>query len=207
MTPVNGLRRAYLALGLVLFALTSTQPLLAQRGALMRSRNLGELVSQSAVIMRGNVISARAEPHPDLTNLWTIVVTLRVREVLKGDAGPTFTFRQFIWDIRDRYDVAGYRKGQELLLLMNPTTRYGLSSPAGLEQGRFRIRRDRDGHELAMNGHGNTDLFRHLQQQLRRQRIELAPQAAGLIQQHRSGPLPLDGLRDMIQQLRSVNLR
>ena len=131
MTAVNWLRRASLALGLVLFGLTSARPLLAQRGALTRSRNLGELVSQSAVILRGHVVSVRAEPHPELTNLWTIVVTLRVREVLKGDAGPTFTFRQFIWDIRDRYDAAGYRKGQELLLLMNPTTRYGLSSPVG----------------------------------------------------------------------------
>lgn len=207
MTAVNWLRRASLALGLVLFGLTSARPLLAQRGALTRSRNLGELVSQSAVILRGHVVSVRAEPHPELTNLWTIVVTLRVREVLKGDTGPTFTFRQFIWDIRDRYDAAGYRKGQNLLLLMNPTTRYGLSSPAGLEQGRFRIRRAPDGRELAVNGHGNADLFRNLQQQLTRQRIELAPQAASLIQQHPSGPLPLDGLRDMIQQLRSVNLK
>jgi len=207
MTPVNWVARACLALGLVLLGLTSARPLLAQRGALTRSRNLGELVSQSAVILRGHVVSVRAEPHPELSNLWTIVVTLRVREVLKGDAGPTFTFRQFIWDIRDRYDAAGYRKGQQLLLLMNPVTRYGLSSPAGLEQGRFRIRRDRDGRELAVNGHGNANLFRDLQQQLTRKRIELAPQAANLIQQHPSGPLPLDGLRDMIQQLRSVNLK
>ena len=207
MTPVNWVARACLALGLVLLGLTSARPLLAQRGALTRSRNLGELVSQSAVILRGHVVSVRAEPHPELSNLWTIVVTLRVREVLKGDAGPTFTFRQFIWDIRDRYDTAGYRKGQQLLLLMNPVTRYGLSSPAGLEQGRFRIRRDRDGRELAVNGHGNANLFRDLQQQLTRKRIELAPQAASLIQQHPSGPLPLDGLRDMIQQLRSVNLK
>lgn len=207
MTSDNSPRRACLALGLALLASASAPPLLAQRGALTRSRNLGELVSQSAVILRGNVLSARAEPHPELTNLWTIVVTVRVREVLKGDAGPTFTFRQFIWDIRDRYDAAGYRKGHEFLLLMNPPTRYGLSSPAGLEQGRFRIRRDRDGREVAANGHGNANLFRNLRQQLKRQRIELAPQTASFIEQHPSGPLPLDGLRDVIQQLRSVNLR
>jgi hypothetical protein len=145
--------RVFLTLALP-FVLSS--PLYAQRGALTRSRNLGELVSQSAVILRGNVISARAEPHPDLTNLWTVVVTLQVRETLKGEAGPTFTFRQFIWDIRDRYDAAGYRKGQDLLLLMNPPTRYGLSSPAGLEQGRFRIQRDGAGRETAVNGHGNA---------------------------------------------------
>jgi hypothetical protein len=198
-----GWRSSFAAVVVLLLA----SPLCAQRGAPTRSRNLGELVSQSAVILRGNVISARAEPHPDLTNLWTVVVTLQVREVLKGEAGTTFTFRQFIWDIRDRYDAAGYRKGQDLLLLMNPPTPYGLSSPAGLEQGRFRIQRDRAGRETAVNGHGNSNLFRNLREQLERKQVELTPPAARLIQRQPSGPLPLEGLREAIQQLRSVHLR
>ncbi len=59
-------------------------------------------------------------------------------------------------------DVAGYRKGQELLLLMNGSSRYGLTSPVGLEQGRFRIQRDRSGREVATNGAGNLRLFERL---------------------------------------------
>ena len=103
-------------------------------------------------IIRGTVTDARVEKHPELDNLHTIVITLRVRETLKGAARETYTFRQYIWDLRDRSDVAGYRKGQELLLLMNGSSRYGLTSPVGLEQGRFRIQRDRSGREVAMNG-------------------------------------------------------
>lgn len=193
-----------LSVGLLGIAMASS--LSAQRGALTRPRNLGELIGQSAVILRGHVVSARAEPHPELTNLWTIVVTLRVREVLKGEAGSTFTFRQFIWDIRDRYDAAGYRKGQELLLLMNPPTRYGLSSPAGLEQGRFRILRDREGRETAVNGHGNAGLFRDLGQQLTRKHIGLTPQLSALVREQPSGPLSLESLRDLILRLSAVNL-
>ena len=177
-----------------------------QRGALTSSRNLAQLVAQSAVIVRGYVVSARVEPHPDLHHLFTVVVTLRVAETLKGEAGRTFTFRQFIWDVRDRYDAAGYHKGQHLLLLMNPTTRYGLTSPAGLEQGRFRITRDAQGREVATNGHGNAGLFRGLATQLDRKRTNLGPQVAALIRQHQAGPIALDDLRELARQLQLVNL-
>ena len=68
----------------------------AQRGAITRLRNLSELVDRSAIILRGHVVSARVEPHPELRHLATLVVTLRVDEALKGQPGEVFTFRQFI---------------------------------------------------------------------------------------------------------------
>lgn len=195
------------AVGVVVLALLAAVPLSAQRGALTRPRNLGQLVEQAAVVFRGNVINARVEPHPELTRLTTVVVTLRVRETLKGEAGPTFTFRQYIWDIRDHYDAAGYKKGQELLLLMNPPTRYGLSSPAGLEQGRFRILRDAAGREMAVNGHANAGLFRDLDLQLKRQRIALPAQLATIVSQERAAPVPLGDLKGLIRQLAAVSLK
>lgn len=207
MPHARALRSVTQALSAILFLFIVAGPLKAQRGALTRSRNLSELVGQSAAILRGHVVSARVEPHPELANLWTVVVTLRVEEVLKGDVGSTFTFRQFIWDIRDRYDAAGYKKGQGLLLLMNRPTRYGLSSPAGLEQGRFRVLRDGEGRETAVNGHGNAGLFRDLDRQMARMRISLPPQLATLVKQHRSGPIPLDSLRDLIRQVGAVSVR
>ncbi|MDA2914765.1 hypothetical protein MYX77_12590, partial [Acidobacteriia bacterium AH_259_A11_L15] len=136
-------------------------PAQAQRGGLTIPQNLAELVEEAATIVRGRVISARAEKHPQFKNLDTVVVTLEVSDVLKGSAGPTFTFRQFVWDIRDVHSKLGYGKGGEFLLLMIKPSQYGLSSPAGLEQGRFRIRRDPQGREFAVNGAGNAGLFRN----------------------------------------------
>jgi hypothetical protein len=172
-----------------------------QRGAMTRPRNLAHLVEQASVIVRGHVVSAQVEPHPDLRNLSTVVVTLRVQETLKGQAETTFTFRQFIWDIRDRYDAAGYRKGEELVLLMNAPTRYGLSSPVGLDQGRFRIWRDAEGKAVAINGHGNAGLFADLEPQLKRKHVELSPRLSTLARQHRAGPMSLDDFRDFVRQL------
>ena len=206
MTTSVPWRRLAQAAGACLALLILSVPARGQRGALTRSRNLAQLVAQSAVIVRGYVVSARVEPHPDLQHLFTVVVTLRVAETLKGEAGRTFTFRQFIWDVRDRYDAAGYRKGQHLLLLMNPTTRYGLTSPAGLEQGRFRISRDAAGQESAVNGRGNAGLFRGLEQRLQSKRVNLGPRATALIQQQQAGPIALDDLRELTRQLPLVNL-
>jgi hypothetical protein len=191
----------------VLLVALGAIPLGAQRGALVEPRNLGELVAQSETIVRGYVVSAKVQPHPELSNLSTVVVTLRVAETLKGESRETLTFRQFIWDIRDRMDAARYRKGQYLLLLMNPTTRYGLTSPAGLEQGRFRISRDAAGREVASNGYGNAGLFRDLSAQLKRKRVGVAPHLAALIEQHRAGPIALDDLRELTRQLNALSPR
>ncbi|MCI0353596.1 MAG: hypothetical protein L0099_00960, partial [Acidobacteria bacterium] len=152
------MKRAFLLLSGLLLTLASV-PGFAQRGALTVPRNLSQLTDRAAVIVRGNVVSARIEKHPEFTNLHTVVVTLRVKETLKGEVGDTYTFRQYIWDIRDRYDVAGYRRGLEVILLMNAPNQHGLTSPAGMEQGRFRVFRDRSGNEVAVNGLGNHGLF------------------------------------------------
>ncbi len=193
------------AWGAAFLALLLVSPLAAQRGALTLPRSLDQLVDQAATIIRGHVVSARVERHPTLTNLQTIVVTLRVQQTLKGQAGQTFTFRQYIWDVRDRFDAAGYRKGQHLLLLMNPPTRYGLSSPAGLGQGRFRILRDAQGHEYALNGHANAGLFRQMAPRLEKRGLPLSPAMARMVTQHRSGPVQLDELQNFIRTLAGTN--
>lgn len=187
----------FCVLGSLLFSL----PLAAQRGALTIQQNLAELVGEAAAIVRGHVVSARVEPHPDFQNLQTVVVTLKVEEVLKGEAVKDFTFRQYIWDIRDRYDAAGYRKGQHLLLLMTEPSRYGLSSPVGLEQGRFRVLRGPQGQQSVVNGRSNAGLFQGMMPHLQKQRVRLEPRLARLVEEHRAGPLPLNDFEALIHTL------
>ncbi len=185
------------ALAAVLLCVT---PGAGQRGAVVRHVNLQQMVNQAAVIFRGHVVSAHVEPHPDHGNLKTVVVTLRVQETLKGQPGETYTFRQFIWDIRDIHAAAGYQKGQELLLLMNPPNRYGLSSPAGLEQGRFRIAQEQ-GRRYATNGRGNAGLLHNLERSFAKQKVQLGPRLAAVVKGQRSGPMAWDDLKDLIRQV------
>jgi hypothetical protein len=186
---------------LLLLLLACAAPALAQRGALTIPRNLDQLTNRSADILRGTVISARVEKHPELSGLNTVVVKLRVQETLKGQARDTFTFRQYIWDIRDRADAGGYRKGQDLLLLMIEPSRYGLSSPAGLEQGRFLISRDIAGRELALNGHGNLKLFDGVGSQMMAKGITPSPRSLSMMQKQSKGPVDLRDLTALIREL------
>jgi hypothetical protein len=175
-----------------------------QRSALTVPRNVVQLSQQAATIVRGNVTSVRVEPHPQLTNLITIVVSLRVTEKLKGNPGPMLTFRQFVWDIRDKYDAAGYRKGQDLLLLLNPTSSYGLTSPVGMEQGRFQVSRDKQGRVTAVNGHANVGLFSNLLQ-AQQPASQISPATRALITVHRNGPVPLLQLEEVMRGLGGVS--
>ncbi len=183
---------------LILAALMLAMPADAQRGALTLPRNLEQLTDRASDVVRGTVVSAHVEKHPELTNLDTVVVTLRLTDTLKGSAQGIFTFRQFIWDVRDRQDAAGYRKGQDLLLLMIAPSRYGLSSPAGLEQGRFRIERDRKGREVAINGTGNFKLFEGLDAGTK-SAVTLSSRQASLVAKHRKGPVEAAELTAMIR--------
>ena len=196
--PADTMRRSFQLCALLFAASLAAAPALAQRGAMTVPRNLDQLTDRASDIVRGTVVEARVEKHPELSNLDTVVVTLRLRETLKGSAQGTYTFRQYIWDIRDRYDAAGYRKGQEYVLLMNAPSRYGLTSPAGMEQGRFRIQRDRSGREMAINGTGNLRLFDGLDDDDKLS-APLTAKQTSLVAKHRGGPIQLAELTAMIR--------
>src|SRR6266404_8203655 len=55
-----------------------------QRGALTVTRGLDQLTQEAVVILRGYVTSAKVEPHPQLTSLMTVVVSMSVSETVKG---------------------------------------------------------------------------------------------------------------------------
>jgi hypothetical protein len=186
---------------LLVAAFAVTAPASAQQSALTVPRNLNQLTDRAAVIFRGNVVNARGEKHPEFQSLNTVVVTMRVRETLKGEPRTTYTFRQYIWDIRDRFNAAGYRKGQDLLLLMIEPSAAGLSSPAGHDQGRFRILRDAAGREVAVNGHGNFRLFDGLAAEAAKEDATLSPPSMRLAEAHRSGPIAVAELSRLIREL------
>jgi hypothetical protein len=181
--------------GLLLIATTIMN---AQRGALTTSRGLDELTQEADVIVHGHVTSARVEPHPQFKNLMTVVVSMSVQETLKGRPRKSFEFRQYIWDIRDQLDNARYAKGQDLLLMLGPVSKYGLTSPVGLEQGRFRIFRDNTGQEVAVNGSGNLRLFDSTEERARARGIKLSARTSAMVRHTQPGPVALADLKDAV---------
>lgn len=187
-----------LAVGTALFA----SPAAAQRDARVMQRNLAQLVGDSYTIVVGRVVSVKAEPHPQYNSINTIVVTLQVSEVWKGQAGPQFTFRAFVNHPSDFKERLGYGDGQDVLLMLTQPSQIGMSSPAGLEQGRFRVFTDASGSRMIVNSLGNGGLFYNFQKSA----PKLVEQMAGLpavqlLTQHRSGPIPFDQFKSIVQTL------
>jgi hypothetical protein len=182
-----------------MMALLATGSSYAQRGALTNFRGLDQLSQEAELIVHGHITSAKVEPHPQLQNLMTVVVSMDVQETLKGTPEKSIRFRQYIWDIRDQLDSARYLKGEEVLLMLGPVSQYGLRSPVGLEQGRFRISRDNQGQAIAVNGRGNLRLFDSTEQRARAQGVRLSPRAMTMVRKTKPGPVPLADLEDAIR--------
>ena len=172
-----------------------------QDGAIVRPQNLAQMTDEAGTILQGRVVSVRMEPHPQLTNLQTVVVTLQVDQVLKGQSAQTYTFRQYTWDYRGTARRTGYAPGQNLLLLMTKPSQYGLSSPVGLEQGRFQITADSQGRLVAANGHGNAGLLANMTADMQKRGIALSRSMSSLVAQPQSGPIALNDLTTLIRQL------
>jgi hypothetical protein len=125
---------------------------------------------------------------------------MQIDDVLKGDVPREFTFRQFIWDVRSIHDGGGYRKRQELMLFLRPPSRYGLTSPAGLQQGRFVIQRDSAGDVTVVNADNNIGLFTGLPKAAQRRGATL-PAAALALANKAAGPVPLNDLKQAVRSL------
>jgi hypothetical protein len=178
---------------------------LAQSEALTLPRNLTQLVDESAVILQGRVTAVSLVPHAQLTNLLTVVVTVQVEDTMKGASVPTYTFRQAVIDRRDQQQLLGYRVGQHLLLALIRPSVYGLSSPAGMQQGRFAISPASGGKLQATNGFGNTGLLQGIDAYLRSSATPVSPQVRAMLAEPKPGPLPLDELKTLMRTLATRN--
>jgi hypothetical protein len=200
MPPVRWCIYGLAALVLLLIAGASW----AQHAPLTTQQSLAQMTREAETIVRGRVITAVVEKHPTLTNLGTVVVTLSVSETLKGTAQSTFTFREFLWDFRAREVPSQYRPGTELLLLMIRPSKYGLSSPSGLEQGTFRILPGADGQKVAVNGRNTIGLFSGAVEALSMKQAMLSTSAASTIQFNKPGPVRLQDLSEIVRRLAEV---
>ncbi|OLB92281.1 MAG: hypothetical protein AUI02_08375 [Acidobacteria bacterium 13_2_20CM_2_57_12] len=198
MTTTVALARVLTSFLVLLLSLAS--PGHPQDGAYSAPADLDTLVQNAQTVVRGQVTSARLEPHPQFSNLQTVVVTLTVGKVLKGEATSTLTFRQYLWDDRDLPVFAGYKGAGELLLFLNPISPYGLTSPVGLEQGRFRILRDAKGNRYALNGRGNVGLFSQVASKASARGLTLSKSVTEMMKQP-SGQVPLDAFEEAVHAL------
>jgi hypothetical protein len=174
-------------------------PCRTQEGGLTLQMNLARMVDESENVVLGRVLSVVAEKHPDFQNLDTLRITLQVLDPIKGSPGAQLTFRQYIFDIHDRDTKLNYRIGEEVVLMLRQPSQYGLTSPVGLEQGRFRVDRDALNNRLLRNGTDNAGLFTSVDQSSPQLRPRLSPAMQQLLSDHQAGPITYDQFKTFVQ--------
>jgi len=157
--------------GFSLVALSSL-PVMAQ---IARPVDLVEMSQLAGRVVVGHCTAVTTETLPGYNHTFVTKVTLAVHQVLKGGPTQTFSFLQYGKpnDLGLPH-LKSYRKGDEVLLLLYPPSKIGLTSPVGIEQGRFMITTAADGTKLAQNGRGNLNLLPNLPASLSaEERVEL----------------------------------
>lgn len=168
---------------------------------MMRQVNLAYLTQRADLIVQGRVVGVRYEGHPDYPHVSTVLVTLEVERMLRGPAGRQFTFREWIPSPRALAGKRGYQVGQRLLLFLPGASNAGLSSPLGIEQGRFHIQRDAMGRELVANEFGNAGLFKNVPETAEKAGAGLTEEQVHTVSTQR-GPVPLDDFVDLVEHLK-----
>ncbi len=132
-------------------------------------RNVEELTGLAKRLFYGRCISVSEIFLPDAISYTEY--TFEVISTLKGNMGKTVTFRQYglLHPVKlpDNTIFLGnvtgmpvYKEGQEYLLFLLADSRLGLTSPAGLFQGSFKILKNYHSEKFAVNSVNNSGLLR-----------------------------------------------
>ena len=173
-------------------------PLQAQ--FLVRPVNLVYLSQRADVIVLGRVVDVVHESLPGYPNIPTIKVTLNVEEMMRGPKDATYTFREVFVGLRARVGGKNYTAGRQLLLFLTAPSRYGLSSPVGIEQGRFHVSRNPRGNPIVVNEQSNIGLFRNVAEAAHMAGRPLTESQLRITSSEK-GPVQLNEFVSMVQNL------
>ena len=93
---------------------------------------------------------------------------------------------------------------ESYFIFLNPVSPYGLTSPVGLDQGRFRIVRDSKGQAFAFNGRDNFALFDQVLSQAASRGITFSKQPQAMMLKP-AGKVPLESFEEAIAALVGAN--
>ena len=150
------LRRAFLA---CLLALAAALPAWA---TVVVPLTLDDLSRVSTVIFEGTCVDNRVERDAS-TNRIVTYTTFTVADVIKGDVGSTYTIKQIGGELPDEavvrhiHGIPKFQVGEEYVVFMAGVSSAGFSSPIGLSQGRFKVKRE-NGRRQVTNGRDFREL-------------------------------------------------
>lgn len=171
--------------------------------------NLEQLTGLSEKVFDGRCVDIQQETDARGRNVQK--VTFDVIEMLKGEPSAQITFRQ-IGLVDGGSDIGGgvkiegldrdlprYQLGEEAVVFLSAPGSSGLTTPVGLEQGKFAVV-ETDGAKTVVNGAGNRGLFIGADKSLKMKAMAVTSTDRALIRTN-GGALPYDTLVSFVKKL------
>jgi hypothetical protein len=193
--------RLVLLLHALLFLILFTAPLRAQ--FMVQNVSLAYLVQRADVIVQGRVTNVSHDHLPGYPNIPTVTVTLNVENMLRGPATGTYTFREVFLGLRGKEGKQSYSVGHRILLFLPTPSPFGLSSPVGIEQGRFHVGAESASGAKVFNEIGNYGLFKDVENSANKAGIQLTKKQLQ-VAATANGPVPLDDFLSLVKSLTSL---
>jgi hypothetical protein len=133
------------SLGALVLALGLAAPA-AHATMMVKPMTLDEVTAESKHVVHGVVTSVVSDrDEHGVPSTWT---TFEVAETLKGDSARTLTIKQYgvasplpDGTLTRLSGMPRYEVGEEVVLFLRGASRRGFTSPVGLGQGTYRVRR------------------------------------------------------------------
>lgn len=163
---------------------------------------LDEIVADAAVAFQGICTDNRTELDP-ATGLVVTYTTFAVTDVLKGAVGATHTIKQMGGRMNEDsgFRMAGiptFTVASHYVVFLYGVSRAGFSSPVGLSQGKFMVRRGAGAEELS-NGRDFREMLRTDPVAVRQQSAPNGRQEATAERRH----MNLDEFKQLVRQQNS----
>jgi hypothetical protein len=132
--------------------------------------SLDDIVGTAAVAFEGTCIENRVD-RDAATQLPVTYTTFAVHDVIKGAPGSTYTIKQVGGELPGKdvafriHGVPSFTVGEDYVVFLPQVSSAGFSSPVGLAQGRFSVRRDASGKTLAANGRDFREMTANIPEQ------------------------------------------
>lgn len=183
---------AFTGLLVLLLSVTSVM------GTTVRLLNLVEMVQLADRVFWGKCLSVE-EKSGDATSVPVLEYVFAVQGGIKGvQTGETVVFRQLGTGPQGALDIPHYQKGQEILLFLHGDSRLGLTSPVGLAQGVFQLKRTAEGEIGVLNALENTNLKYMLSGAVAQ---ESGMSAAELNSVGTKGPIPIEIFSLLVEKI------
>jgi len=172
--------------------------------------NLLQLYSLSDRVFLGTCKAVTKTRDNKGRHIYRVTIKVSKNGILKGKKGESVTFNQIRSpSVSDSGSIGinhltsnlpSYEVGKEMIIFLSGVSSIGLSSPIGLDQGKFMVKTNSNNQKVVLNNMGNRGLFIGLRNSASLKAASLSTGEQKLMNKN-GGEIALDSFVSLVKKL------